>query len=131
LDSATSGQRAARRARASSVERVVVELDALALGKEDVEGGVGQLRVVAGLLQRAADGFTAQRAQVVAQVRQLVVHLLANRAQCGRVGKQGGGGRCMLAQPAVQHLLGTPDGGPDRPQRVVQIEADGTDFRYI
>ena len=55
------------------------------------------------------------------------VHLGADAAH--HAGLCGQRVRCrrMFGQPGLQLRFGTRNGGPDRPERVVQIERDGTD----
>ena len=124
------GQGHQRKPRGQQVEggqHIVEQLHPVALSEEDVESGFGQGRIIPRPQQQQADGLAPQRAEVVRQIGPGLHDVLAHHPQGFAVGAQQGGSRGVVAQPGEQHLFRPGDDGPDRPQRVVQVEGDGAD----
>ena len=115
-----------RRDPAQALERVGIEVHAVALAMEDRVRRFCQRDVAAGLAQRALDRQPPQRGQVMVQMRVLRMHLPAQVAHAGN-GEALGGGRAVLEEEGVQALLDARADRREGPERVVEIEGDGAD----
>ncbi|MCY1368434.1 hypothetical protein D9M69_554140 [compost metagenome] len=128
------GQRHHRKSAGQEFERgqrVLKQHHPVPLGKKHLKGGLRQRRVFARALQQPADRLAAQAAHVQRQVGSHRRHLVARLAQGVAVAAERGGGGRMLVQPGLQPAFGARDRGPDRPERVVQVERDGADARNV
>jgi hypothetical protein len=120
------GQRRDRPARGQAVERrqrVGIELDGIARGVEGVEGVLGVRLVVAGVAQRVLQRQQALAGEVVRVLRVLVGDAGAQFAH-GRDRVLGRRARTALAQEGVERQFGALDHRPDRPEGVVEVEAE-------
>ena len=110
---------------------VFKQVHALALGQKHFKRGAGQVRIVASLQQRQADGLLAQRAHVVHAAGQRPRCLGAQGQPRLRLGTQRMRGRRVQAQPILQSSFGARNGGPHRPERVVKVQTDNADSGKI
>ena len=121
-----SGQRAQPRQPREALERIVVEIHAVAFAEEAGVRGVGQRDVAAAVAQRALDGQPPQQAQIVRMLGMVGVHLQAQRAHLlDREAR--GGQRAVRLEPGVQGGLDAFADRRERPQGVVEVEGDGAD----
>jgi len=108
-------------------QRVIKQIDPLALGKKDFKSRLGQLARITRLQQQSTDGLQPQKRQVVRPVGMAGVDLGAHGFFDLGLRRQDRRGGRVLRQPIGQHRFGAVDGGPDGPQGVVQIEGNGAD----
>ncbi len=120
-------ERIARREEFEGGDGVVVQIDPLALREEQFIGRVGEGFVLSGPPQRRTDAFPPQGAQVVGEMGMRLHDLGADHGGRFCIGQQRGRGRRARSQPVPQHLLGPPDGRPDRPEGIVEIEGHRAD----
>ena len=124
---AQRGERHARGQALQRGERVGIELDAVAFGEEDLEGGLGVDRIVAGLAHRAFQGQPAHQAEVVGEVR-VRGEEPSRSSRMRSIGNRCGGaaGSVVRSQACSAVLDPRPD-RRERPQGVVEVEGDGAD----
>ena len=122
------GQRHHRQARTPEGQRgqgIFEQLHALSLGKKHLEGRFGQRLGLTGLTQQRADRLQAQKGQVVRPIGMASVDPGAHRLPGFGLRRQGPSAGGVPVQPVLQHGFSTGNGGPDRPESVVQIQGNG------
>ena len=126
------GQRNQREACGQTLERrqaVLIEHHIIAGAEEGVEGWLDQRIGFARQPERVSQRELALGGEVVRQFRMRLRNLLAHVAH-GRNRELRGGGRRVYQQEFVQGGFGTLDDWPDRPEGVVEVEAEGFDGEH-
>ncbi len=108
---------------------VGVAFDLIARGIEHFVGRLQQVQAGAAVLQRLLDRQPAQRTQVEVQLRVVAEGALAQFAH-RRHRVHGSGGGAVLAHPFVQDHVDAGADRRERPQRVVEVEGDGLDWKF-
>ena len=109
-------------------QRVIKEINPHALREKHLERVFCQLRIFSTAIQGQPDRFPSQSAHVVAQVGATFDDFFAHRYTGLGVRKHTGGHRRPLRQPGRQRGLSALNGGPYRPQGVIEIERNCPDF---